>query len=44
MKISRNALERYIDLSTLSDKEIVDGLTFAGIETEDYYKLLVVRI
>lgn len=39
MKISRNALERYIDLSTLSDKEIADGLTFAGIETEDYYKL-----
>ncbi|OQC11337.1 MAG: Phenylalanine--tRNA ligase beta subunit [Tenericutes bacterium ADurb.Bin087] len=39
MKVSRNALERYIDLRNISDEEIAKRLTFAGIETEDYYKL-----
>jgi hypothetical protein len=39
MKVSRNELEKYIDLSSISDEEIAKKLTFAGIETEEYYRL-----
>lgn len=39
MLVSRNLLEQYIDLSTISDEEIARRLTFAGIEVEEHYRL-----
>lgn len=41
MLVSRNLIEKYIDLSAFSDKEIADKLTFAGLEVEEYSKLAV---
>lgn len=39
MKVSRNLLSNYIDLTGLSDEIIAKKLTFAGVEVEGYEKL-----
>lgn len=39
MKFSLNWLNKYVDLSGLSPKQISDRLTFAGIEVEGFYPL-----
>ncbi len=39
MKISRQWLNDYIDISSLSNKEIAEGLTRSGIEVEEVYNL-----
>ena len=39
MKISLNAVKKYIDLSNISVEEIANRLTFAGVEVEGYDSL-----
>lgn len=41
MLVSRNILSKYVDLKGISDQEIAQKLTFAGIEVEDYYPLAI---
>lgn len=39
MFVSRKLLEKYVDLNNLTDEEISNRLTFAGIEVEEYIAL-----
>lgn len=39
MLVSRRLLEKYVDLSKITDEEISNKLTFAGIEVEQYFAL-----
>ncbi len=41
MLVSRKILNKYVDLSGISDETIAHTLTFAGIEVEDFYPLAV---
>lgn len=39
MRASLNLIKKYVDLSNISVEEIVDKLTFSGLEVEDVYKV-----
>ena len=39
MLVSLKTVGKYVDLSSLSAKEIADGLTFAGVEVEEVFSL-----
>lgn len=39
MLVSRRLLEKYVDLTNITDEEISNKLTFAGIEVEEYFAL-----
>ena len=39
MNVSINWLKEYIDLNDKSVKEIADGLTLAGLETQGFYEI-----
>lgn len=39
MLVSLKELNKYIDLSSLNAEQIASGLTFAGIEVEDYHSI-----